>query len=693
MTNRITIRLVATLLTVFSAQAEIPTTTNYLIGTSYEPDWWPRSYWNEDFRKMHELGFNVVRMTEFSWASLEPKAGKFDFDWLDQAIELARQNSIAVILTTPTAGVPPWLYAQHPDVLGANEKGAFTYGGRKGAALNSPALRKASARIVTAMAEHFGTNANVIGWQINNEPGFPFANYDQSSLVAFRLWLKRHYGTIAKLNESWGGAFWSNQYNNWNEIEFPINSAEGGWRAGANLDYRRFFSDTFLDWLRFEAGLLRPHTAGRFDFLNWPDTLWSVDVFEASHTFPITAWDNYTPMPGLGDFHDQFYAELNHDLSRCSQTNQQFIVAEQLARAPANADPRGVRLQTFMDLAHGATGTLYYEWRPPIAANEAGYPSVLALDGTAGPEAEECRRINEDLARVTLELKDARTEADLAMIFSYDNEWDQGFWAGNTFRSKTGYDGNFKRYYAGLKILHRNIDVLPPGRPLNRYRMLVAPGLQMISDEFAESLNHYVEQGGILVLNAKSGTRQLDGRLRELAGPGVFSAATGGRITRFGTFRATTNDYFVTFGTNEPAYKVATIMEEFQPRGAETIGTFLGHGMAGKSAVTVNHFGKGHVVYVAAEIEDQNFYDELFMRLAGKFQIPPLLAAPKEVEVVSRHTRGYDYLFLLNLSDQLQTVRVPETGFEIIRRQPIAAEVSLPPFGVSILKVKVAGGG
>ena len=42
MTNRITIRLVATLLTVFSAQAEIPTTTNYLIGTSYEPDWWPR---------------------------------------------------------------------------------------------------------------------------------------------------------------------------------------------------------------------------------------------------------------------------------------------------------------------------------------------------------------------------------------------------------------------------------------------------------------------------------------------------------------------------------------------------------------------------------------------------------------------------------------------------------------------------
>ena len=688
MNDRIKVLFAALLLPQFVCQAETPAASDYLTGTSYEPDWWPQSYWNEDFRKMHELGFNTVRMGEFAWASMEPKSGQFDFQWLDQAIALAQKHGITVILTTPTAGVPPWLYQQHPDVLSANEKGAFTYGGRKGAALESPALRQAAERLVTAMARHFGTNPNVIGWQINNEPGFPFVSYDRHSLEAFRLWLKRHYGSIARLNQSWGGAFWSNQYNDWNEIEFPINSAEGGWRAGSNLDYRRYFSDSFSDWLRFEAGILRRHTTGQFSLINWPDTLWSVNTFEIGQTVSFTAWDNYTPMPGLGDFHDQFYAGLNHDLSRCSQSNQQFLVAEQLVQAPANADPRGVRLQTFMDLAHGSSGTLFYEWRPPIAGNESGYPSVLRLDGSAGPEAEESQRINADLARVAPELKAARTKSDLAMLFSYDNEWDQGFWAGNSFRSKSGYDGTFKRYYAGLKILHRNVDVLPPGKPLDPYRMLVAPGFQMVSDEFAATLKQFVKRGGILVLNAKAGTRDVDGRLRELIGPGVFGEMAGVRIPRFASFRGTTNDYSVILGQNLPAFKVVNLMEEVELRGAEILGSFRGHGMEGKPAVTIHAYGRGYVVYVAAEVEDQDFYDGLFSLLAEKLQIPPLLNAPREVEVVSRSTRESDYLFLLNLSSQAQTIRIPEPGVEIIRNQTVAADVSLPPFGVGILKVK-----
>ena len=663
-------------------------TEDYLSGTSYEPDWWPRSYWNDDFRKMHELGFNVVRMTEFAWASLEPKEGQFDFAWLDEAVSLAQKNGIAVILTTPTAGIPPWLYKKHPDVLSANEKGDFTYGGRKGASLASPAMRRAAERIVTAMARHYATNANVIGWQINNEPGFPFASFDKNSLNAFRQWLKQRYGTIGRLNESWGGAFWSNQYNDWDEIQFPNNSAEGGWRSESNLDYRRFFSDMYLDWLRFEADLLRPHSGGRFDFVNWPDTLWSVDVFKASETFHLMAWDNYTTMPGLGDFHDQFYAGLNDDLSRCSQPDQRFIIAEQKARAPVNADPRGVRLQTFMDLAHGSCGTIFYEWRPPIAGNEAAYPSVLNLDGSTGPEAEECRRLNDDFSRVAPELKGARTESDLALLFSYANEWDQGFWIGNTFRNKSGYDGNCKRYYAGMKMLHRNVDVLPPGTSLSGYRMVVAPGLQLISDETASELNKFVKKGGILVLNAKAGTRRPDARLRELTGPGVFAGAAGMRVSGFGDFRGLTNEYFITLNGKSPRYKVATLMEGIELRGAQAIGEFVGHGMDGKPAVTINPFGKGFVVYVAAEVEGQDFYDTLFAELAERFHIPPLLPAGREVEVVSRRKGDYDYYFLLNLVGEAQTVRTPENSFELVSGQNIAAKISLPPFGVAILKVK-----
>ena len=608
---------------------------------------------------------------------------------MDDAIRLAGQNGLSVVLGIPTASVPPWLYKMHPEVMGANDKGAFTYGGRKGFSIDSPSMKVAAEKLITAMARHYGTNPQVIGWQFSNEPGFPFENYDEHSLIAFRNWLKNHYGSIDKLNQSWNGVFWSNQYNDWNEIHFPLNSAEGGWRSEARLDYRRYFSDSWLEWLRFEASSLNQHTSNQFRFINWPDTLWSVNVFQAGDLVKFTAWDNYSMMPGLSDYHDQFYAGLNHDLSRCSQASGQFLVSEQLAQAPANADLKGVRLQTYIDLAHGSSGTLFYEWRSPLGGNEEGYPSVLALDGSFGPEAPVYRQMNEEFSRVAPMLKNAKTESDLAMIFSYDNEWNQGFWEGGTFRARKQYDGNFKRYYAGMKSLHRNIDVLPPGSPLDRYRMIVSPGLQMVSDELAASLINYVQRGGILVLNAKAGTLRMDGRLRPLPAPGVFGESSGMQVTRYSSMRGVTNDYAVTLGKERDAYKVENLMEEIHPQGAEVLGEFSGHGMERKPAVTINRHGKGYLVYIGAEIEDQRFYDALFTLLGKRFQIAPILNAPNEVEVVSRHVAETEYLFLLNLSGKERSVLLPQEILQsgkILLGQRKSEAILLPPYDVAILE-------
>jgi beta-galactosidase len=671
---------------------------DYFFGTSYYPEQWPRTSWKEDFKKMHDLGFNVVRMGEFAWSRFEPSEDTFDFGWMDNAIEEAGRNGLSVILGTPTGSIPPWLYKKHPDVLGANDKGPLTYGGRKGFSPDAPAMREAAEKLIGSLADHYATNPSVIGWQISNEPGFPFENYDNHSLNAFRNWLKTRYGSISNLNQSWVGMFWSNQYNDWDEIRFPVNSAEGGWRPGSSLDYRRFFSDSFIAWLRFESDVLKRHSsssAGQFRYINWPDTLWSVDVFKAAELGTYTAWDNYSMMPGLSDYRDQFYAGLNHDLSRCSQTTQRFFVAEQLARAPANADRKSIRLQTYIDLAHGSSGTLFYEWRSPLGGNEAGYPSVLGLDGSYGPDAAEYRRMACEYSRIAPLLREAKTESDLAMLFSYDNEWDQGFWAGVSFRSTSGYDGAFKRYYAGMKALHRNIDVIPADKPLSKYRMVVSPGLRMVGDRTAKALNDYVSGGGILVLNAKAGTREMDARLRPMIGPGVFAEAAGVTIPRLATLRGCVNDYTVRLNGQKTGHKVENLMEELHVQGVQAgsgvriLGTFSGHGMEGKPAVTIHPHGNGYLVYVAAEIDDRDFYDSLFSMLGETFRIPMLLQAPKEVEVVSRQLNGSEFLFLLNLCGKERRVPWPrdqQKNGDLLLGNATADQIILPPFEVAILR-------
>ena len=65
------------------------------VGVYYYPEHWPQEQWDRDFAKMEEMGFEFVHMGEFAWAFMEPEEGRFDFAWLDRAVELGRASSSA----------------------------------------------------------------------------------------------------------------------------------------------------------------------------------------------------------------------------------------------------------------------------------------------------------------------------------------------------------------------------------------------------------------------------------------------------------------------------------------------------------------------------------------------------------------------------------------------------------------------
>lgn len=678
-----------------TAKATVPLerlcSSGHFLGVSYNPEWWPEAQWPDDFHRMREMGFAVVRMGDFSWAAFEPREGEYRFEPLEKAVGLAQKEGLSVLLATPTAGIPPWLYKKNPDVLGANENGALTYGGRKGASLHSDTYKRASEKLIDEMARRFASNPTVLGWQISNEPGYPFTNYDKNALRAFRVWLKNRYGTIDKLNEAWWGIFWSNQYNDWDEIHFPTNSAEGGWRSASRLDYRRFFSDSFIDWIRFEESILKRHVKEQFIFTNWPDTRWSVDLYKTEPLFNVSAWDNYSAIPGTTDWHAQFYASSNHDLARCSRTDKRFFVAEQGSQAHANSDPKAIRLQTYIGLAHGSQGTMFYEWRPPLGGNEQAYKSVLNVDGSYGPAEMQYRRMSKEFAQIGPELAGATTKSDIAMIYSYDNQWEQGFWNGKTaFEIATsltneGYDINFQRLYNGVKALGRNVDIIGASAPKAGYRMLVAPSLQMISDAEAKDFENYVTKGGILVLDPASGTRDLASRNRPLLPPGVFAAIAGIKITTTLPMIRTTERYGMVLPTGREATTIKTL-EGVELNGAQSIAVFKGNGMEGKPAITINRHGNGYVVYLGSITTDRIFYDELFKTLGKRFKIDPLISVPDGVEVVSRTKNDTNYYFVMNLEAKTKTIHLPKPMHELISNRPTGKSLELSAFEVAVLQ-------
>ena len=175
---------------------------------------------------MRALGLTTVRIGEFAWGRMEPDPGRYEFDWLDRAIETLGAAGMRVVIGTPTATPPKWLIDAHPEILPVDiHTGTVRgFGSRRHYDFSSETYLAEALRITTVLAQRYGNNPHVIGWQTDNElcchdtamSGSPAAR------DAFRQWCADRYGTVEALNAAWGNVFWSMEYRRFDEIELPI---------------------------------------------------------------------------------------------------------------------------------------------------------------------------------------------------------------------------------------------------------------------------------------------------------------------------------------------------------------------------------------------------------------------------------------------------------------------------------------
>ena len=76
------------------------------LGVCYYPEHWPEAQWAEDAAAMVATGLTWVRIGEFAWARMEPEPGRFDWGWLDRAVETLGNAGLKVVMGTPTATPP-----------------------------------------------------------------------------------------------------------------------------------------------------------------------------------------------------------------------------------------------------------------------------------------------------------------------------------------------------------------------------------------------------------------------------------------------------------------------------------------------------------------------------------------------------------------------------------------------------------
>ncbi|WP_144148975.1 beta-galactosidase [Paraburkholderia sp. BCC1884] len=493
------------------------------LGVCYYPEQWPRTMWADDAKRMVELGITHVRIAEFAWSRMEPRAGEFVWEWLDEAVATLAAAGLKIVLGTPTASPPKWLIDACPEVLPVRADGTrWNFGSRRHYDVSSETYRRECVRIVTAMVERYGRHPSIVAWQTDNELGChdTVPSYSDAALARFHRWLRHRYETIEALNEIWGNVFWSMEYPSFEAIGLP-NLTPTDANPIHLLDFRRFVSDEVASFHAGQVEVLRRHAPDADILHNFMGFFTTFDHyrFADGDALDVAAWDSYpiarTESIALPEEQKARYARtahpdvsaFDHDRYRAIGRGRFWVMEQQAGPvnwAPWNPVPaKGmVRLWAYEAFAHGAELVSYFRWRQCPYAQEQMHSGLNLPNNELSPGGLEVQQAAREIAAsAALSALGAPSPASVAIVFDYETQWMFEIQRhGKTFDYQTlVFD-----YYESLRELGLDVDIVSRSADLSAYRLVVVPSLAVIDDALVDQIERSSAQW---VFGPRSGSK------------------------------------------------------------------------------------------------------------------------------------------------------------------------------------------
>ena len=475
------------------------------LGVCYYPEQWPEEQWAEDARRMAALGLTWVRIGEFAWGRMEAAPGRYDWGWLDRAIEILGGAGLKVVLGTPTATPPRWMLTKHPDMLALDQDGKPRgFGSRRHYCFSHRPYRAECAKIVAVMAERYGNNPHVAAWQTDNEYAChdTTLSYSAAALHAFRDWLAQRYQSTEALNRAWGNVFWSMDYAGFDEIGLPNLTVTEANPAHV-MAFRRFASDEVAGFNRVQTQIIRQYSTAPIAH-NYMGQITDFDHFSVGADLDIASWDAYPlgflsdRLPATAEHRKRFvrqgdpdFQAFHHDLYRAVGRGRWWIMEQQpgpVNWAPWNPDPLPgmARLWAWEAFAHGAEAVCYFRWRQAPFAQEQMHAGLLRPDSVPAQAFEEVAEVAQELALMP---DVSNAVADVALVFDYASAW---AWETQPQGRDFSYFRLVFEAYKTLRKLGLNIDIMPPDcADLSGYKLVLAPGVATLSEPFLRALTAF----------------------------------------------------------------------------------------------------------------------------------------------------------------------------------------------------------
>lgn len=625
------------------------------LGVDYYPEHWNEDMLEEDLNNIIELGSNVIRIGEFAWHMMESKEGKFDFSYFDHVINGAKKKELKVIFGTPTATMPAWLAKKHPDVLGEFEDNTKrVFGGRRQYCFNSKTYYKYSETIIRELANHFKEEEAIVAWQIDNEFGHEGSDvcYCNECKKTFREYLRKTYNNdIDKLNEIWGTRFWSQTYNDFEEIPIPAKTITTH-NPSLRMEWERFRSLSVENYAKFQVEILKEilgedsviihdFSGGYFDK--------SFDFSKVAKHIDVVAYNNYPVWGGQKEPIPPHEIACGLDFMRGAK-RQNFWITEAIMGAQGHdvigylPRPNQAKMWSYQAMAHGCNSLMYFRYRGATKGAEQYCYGIIDQDNRKRRKFYEVQEFFKDM-KENEHVINSEIKSEVAVIYDYESM--------ASFRIQRqsflmDYKKEVYRLYRPFYENNINIDVIPSYVDFNEYKVLLIPIMIVFKPEVQKRIKEFVKNGGKVVFSFRTAVKDYYNNLTlgEL-NPSFYNELIGGFVEEVESLqegqdvKVKGRDEFTGIEGSGTVFR-----DMLKTTTAESLFMYDDEFFNELSAITLNKYGDGEVYYIGTGV-DNDIMNIIAKKVLSEANIE-VLESEDGIEVVKRKVNNEEYYFIMN---------------------------------------------
>lgn len=673
------------LVTMLPAAEQIPARLYH--GVAYYPELWPEADVDRDIAEMKKLGINVARLGEFAWATMEPSDGKISLEFFRRVLDKLHAADIRVILCTPTATPPIWLTHDHPERAFVDANGVvMIHGARQHVSYEHPTVRKASFRIVEAMARELGKHPALIGWQIDNEFKCHVAeDYSDAAVASWHRWLKNRYGTIDRLNAAWGTDIWSQRYQKFEQVPAPKKTPFLH-NASLSTAYRIFNREAIAEFMDAQSALIRRHSAA--PITHNMAAGFSISIERMSRNLDFVSFDDY---PSANEWPDLAF---DYDLFRGAKPGHRFWFMETssshngwLGNNTEIAHPPGFLVaEAVSAYAFGAEGFSYWLWRQQRAGAELPHSAVMSAWFKPGIGYESVRAV--EAARRQLEPLLVASKPVMTEVAITWSDRGRAILQTEAIGAGRGTSVDHKAIVSQWQRLFLNAGINREFRTenasLDGLKLLVTPAMPAVDEAFVARLRPWVEAGGIWICVSPSGTRTAEHTVPTNAGLGLVDALAGVE-TVVGFPANGTDAKGEAFGQSAALQGWCSALKPVAPE-TKIIGPLKTKLLESELAfITERKLGQGAVVLIGAHLGGDvgwNLRAKLVEHYAAQAGVTQRYAVSGGTVVAPRVRADGSALWIaVNLDGKGGHVELPTGAKDALTGLALAAELKLERYG------------